>query len=214
MKLEESFREGRIYRVSTRVDLSGALTPPAEKGKPAPKPLSVKGDSAIDYDERLLTVENGEVRKTIRLYGRMDFEQTLGDRPQTEHVAAGGAAAGGDAQNGDQGAVLAGRPADLGRDRSGADGRVHAGPGGDAARPRRPRRRPLERVRGRGARADRHGAHRRRQDRMPAGRRVGEGRPAAGAGDVQRHGARRQRGRPEPAAARRLVFVRSGIELT
>ena len=82
VKLDESFRAGRVYRVSTRVDLSGTLTPPAEKGKPAPKPLTVKGDSAIDYDERLLTVEKGEVRKTIRLYGRMDFERTLGDRPQ------------------------------------------------------------------------------------------------------------------------------------
>ena len=41
------------------MDLTGSLTPPAEKGKPAPKPLAVKGDSAIDYDERLLTVEKG-----------------------------------------------------------------------------------------------------------------------------------------------------------
>jgi hypothetical protein len=82
VKLEESFRAGRVYRVSTRVDLSGSLTPPTEKGQPAPKPVSVKGDSAIDYDERLLTIEEGQVRKTIRLYSRMDFERTLGDRPQ------------------------------------------------------------------------------------------------------------------------------------
>jgi hypothetical protein len=82
VKLEESFHTGRVYRVSTRVDLAGSLTPPTEKGKPAPKPVSVKGDSAIDYDERLLTVEKGQVRKTIRLYSRMDFERTLGDRPQ------------------------------------------------------------------------------------------------------------------------------------
>ncbi len=64
------------------MDLAGSLTPPAEKGQPAPKPLSVKGDSAIDYDERLLTVEQGQVRKSIRLYSRMDFERTLGDRAQ------------------------------------------------------------------------------------------------------------------------------------
>jgi hypothetical protein len=81
VKLEEMPREGRLYRVSTRVDLSGALTPPAEKGKPAPKPVSVKGDSAVDYDERLLTVADGQVRKTIRLYGRLDFHKTIGDRP-------------------------------------------------------------------------------------------------------------------------------------
>ncbi len=82
IRLEETFQEGRVYRLSTRVDLSGTLTPPAEKGQPAPKPLTVKGDSAIDYDERLLAVDKGEVRKTIRLYSRMDFERTLGDRPQ------------------------------------------------------------------------------------------------------------------------------------
>ena len=82
IQLVESFRPGRVYRVSTRVDLAGSLTPPAEKGQPAPKPVGVKGDSAIDYDERLLTVEQGQVRKTIRLYSRMDFQRTLGDRPQ------------------------------------------------------------------------------------------------------------------------------------
>jgi hypothetical protein len=81
VKLEESPREGRLYRVSTRVDLSGTLTPPAEKGKPAPKPVAVKGDSAVDYDERLLTIEDGQVRKTIRLYGRLDFHKTIGERP-------------------------------------------------------------------------------------------------------------------------------------
>jgi len=63
------------------VDLTGTLTPPAEKGQPAPKPVAVKGDSAIEYDERVAAVENGEVRKTVRLYSRMDFEKTLADRP-------------------------------------------------------------------------------------------------------------------------------------
>jgi hypothetical protein len=80
VKLEEPLREGRLYHVSTRVELSGTLTPPVEKGKPADKPVSVKGDSAIDYDERLLSVDGGRVVKTVRLYGRMDFHKTLGDR--------------------------------------------------------------------------------------------------------------------------------------
>jgi hypothetical protein len=82
IKLEETFREGRVYRINTRVDLSGALTPPAEKGQPAPKPVMVKGESAIDYDERLLSVEKNEVRKAVRFYSRMDFDKTLADRPQ------------------------------------------------------------------------------------------------------------------------------------
>ncbi|HVS37656.1 MAG TPA: hypothetical protein VMS17_18990 [Gemmataceae bacterium] len=79
--MTEAIREGRIYRISTRVDLAGTLTPPADKGQPTPKPVSIKGDSAIDYDERLLTVKNGEVHKTIRLYSRIDFNKTLADRP-------------------------------------------------------------------------------------------------------------------------------------
>ncbi len=81
VQLTESWREGRLYRISTRVDLSGVLTPPADKSQPTPKPVSVQGDSAIDYDERLLTIDNGEVRKTIRRYARMEFHKTLADRP-------------------------------------------------------------------------------------------------------------------------------------
>jgi hypothetical protein len=83
VRLEERFPAGYQYRVSTRVDLTGTLTPPAEKDRPAPPPLTIRGDSAIDYDERILDVAgDGRVRKTVRLVRRMDFRRTVGDRPQ------------------------------------------------------------------------------------------------------------------------------------
>jgi hypothetical protein len=81
--LRERFAAGYEYHVSTRVDLSGTLTLPPEKGKPAPKPLSVHGSSAIEYDERILEVgQDHQVRKTVRLCRRTDFRRTVGDRPQ------------------------------------------------------------------------------------------------------------------------------------
>jgi hypothetical protein len=83
VRLREVFTPGYQYHVSTRVDLSGTLTLPAEKGKPAPKPLAVRGDSAIEYDERVLSLGKGsEVVKTARMCRRMDFQRTVGDRPQ------------------------------------------------------------------------------------------------------------------------------------
>jgi hypothetical protein len=81
--LRERFFTGYEYHVSTRVDLSGTLSLPAEKGKPASKPLSVRGNSAIEYDERILDVgQDGQVRKTVRICRRTDFRRTVGDRPQ------------------------------------------------------------------------------------------------------------------------------------
>jgi hypothetical protein len=83
MPLRERFAAGYEYHVRTRVELSGTLTLPAEKGKPAPKPLSVHGSSAIEYDERILDVgADGQVRKTARLCRRTDFRRTVGGRPQ------------------------------------------------------------------------------------------------------------------------------------
>jgi hypothetical protein len=81
--LRERFFAGYEYHVCTRVDLSGTLILPAEKGKPAPKPLSVRGTSAIEYDERILDVgQDGQVRKTVRLCRRTDFRRTIGEQPQ------------------------------------------------------------------------------------------------------------------------------------
>ncbi len=83
IRLQERFPVGYEYHVSTRTDVSGTLTLPSEKDKPAPKPLTVRGTSAIEYDERVLDVgSDGQVRKTARLCRRTDFRRTVGDRPQ------------------------------------------------------------------------------------------------------------------------------------
>jgi hypothetical protein len=83
IRLQEKFFAGYQYHVSVRVDITGTLTLPAEKGKPAPKPLPVRGDSAIEYDERVFDLDaNGGVTKTARICRRVDFQRTIGDSKQ------------------------------------------------------------------------------------------------------------------------------------
>ncbi len=92
ISLRERFHVGYEYHVSTRVDLSGTLNPAPEEAnkgaggkgdKAASKPLSVRGSSAIEYDERILDSGlDNRVRKTVRLCQRTDFRRSVGDRPQ------------------------------------------------------------------------------------------------------------------------------------
>jgi hypothetical protein len=85
--LREQFPPGYQYHVSTRVELSGSLALPAVKGQPAPKSLTVTGDSAIEYDERILTRgADDQVQKTARIYRRIDFQRKVGDRPQQNTI--------------------------------------------------------------------------------------------------------------------------------
>ena len=88
--LRERFPVGYEYHVSSRVDLSGTLmlpssAPAGDKGaaRPAPTPLSVRGTSAIEYDERVLDIgKDNQVVKTVRLCRRTDFRRSVGGRPQ------------------------------------------------------------------------------------------------------------------------------------
>lgn len=83
LTLQEKPRVGAIGNVSVRVELEGTLTPPAEAGKPAPKPVALKGDSALEYDERIHKIgAGGEVTKTVRIYKRMDFRRTVAGQGQ------------------------------------------------------------------------------------------------------------------------------------
>jgi hypothetical protein len=83
IRLQERFPVGYQYHVHTKVDLTGSLTPPAEKGQPAPKPLAIKGEGVIEYDERVLAVGiDGQVQKTMRLCRRTEIKRTLGGQPQ------------------------------------------------------------------------------------------------------------------------------------
>jgi hypothetical protein len=80
IRFQERFTPGYHYHVSGRVELSGSLSLPAEKDQPA-RVLPIAGKSAIEYDERVLAA--GEtVNKTVRVYGRMEFERKVGDQLQ------------------------------------------------------------------------------------------------------------------------------------
>src|SRR5262245_34828696 len=65
VRLREAFAPGYQYHVSSRVELTGKLTLPADKGKP-PQTLEIAGKSAVDYDERILAAKDQRVEKTIR----------------------------------------------------------------------------------------------------------------------------------------------------
>src|SRR5262249_1485597 len=80
------FPAGYTYRVSTRVELSGSLTLPPEKDRPA-RPLAVTGTSAIDYDEVVLAQDGGgQAQKTARLYRRFDLQRKVGDQDQQSTI--------------------------------------------------------------------------------------------------------------------------------
>jgi hypothetical protein len=81
--LREVLPVGYQYHVSTRVELSGTLSLPAEKGQAAPRPLGVSGNSAIEYDERVLQLAtDGTVDKTVRIFRRIDLQRKVGDKLQ------------------------------------------------------------------------------------------------------------------------------------
>jgi hypothetical protein len=86
MRLRESFEPGYQYHVSSRVELAGTLNLPPEKNQ-TPQPLKITGSSAIEYDEKVLQGDRtGEVSRTIRIYRRMDFERTVGNRQQESSI--------------------------------------------------------------------------------------------------------------------------------
>jgi hypothetical protein len=83
IQLREAFSPGYQYHVSTRVELSGSLSLPAAKGQAAAGTLPIKGESAIDYDERVLAVAaDNQVQKTARIYRRIDLQRHVGAEVQ------------------------------------------------------------------------------------------------------------------------------------
>jgi len=82
-RLQEQFTAGLQYHVQTRVDISGKLQPPAMMAKEPPPAITVSGESAIDYSEKILAVDkDGMPNRTARLFSRMDFERTIGKEKQ------------------------------------------------------------------------------------------------------------------------------------
>jgi hypothetical protein len=85
--LREVFAVRCEYHVSCRVELSGSLSLPAEKGQSISRPLSVTGNSNIEYDEKILDPgRNGQGEKTVRIYRRIEFQRKVGDRPQESTI--------------------------------------------------------------------------------------------------------------------------------
>jgi hypothetical protein len=86
IRLRESLPAGLQYHVSSRADLSGSLTLPADKEGKA-KTLPVSGSSIIEYDERILDGDaRGPVEKSLRIYRQMDFKRTVGDQKQASSI--------------------------------------------------------------------------------------------------------------------------------
>jgi hypothetical protein len=82
-RLHEAVTPGSLFHVSTRSEVTGTLNLPAEGDKKAPKSLTVKGESAIEYDERYLAAEtDGQDQKTLRIYTKVDFQRKVGDQDQ------------------------------------------------------------------------------------------------------------------------------------
>ncbi|HLJ96371.1 MAG TPA: hypothetical protein VKU02_24570 [Gemmataceae bacterium] len=87
IRLQEAFPPGYQYHVSSRVELTGTMTLPEEKGQATAKTLAVTGTSAIEYDERILdTAADGQVQKTLRIFRRIDLQRRVGDRPQESTI--------------------------------------------------------------------------------------------------------------------------------
>jgi hypothetical protein len=81
-RLREKLPPGSAYQVSCRVDLSGHLSLPPEKGQAA-RTLTITGTSAIEYDERVLALAaDGQVQRTARLCRRMDFQRKVGTQEE------------------------------------------------------------------------------------------------------------------------------------
>lgn len=84
VRLQEAFPVGYAYEVSSRVELSGNLTVPADGKEPA-RSLTVQGKSALDYQERVLQSTAGQVVRTLRWYRRLEFQRQVG--AQQEQLA-------------------------------------------------------------------------------------------------------------------------------
>ncbi len=84
VRLHESLAPGATYRVNSRVDLSGDLLLPAAAVKDnKPKAMTVRGESVVEYDERILSRDPaGQITKTLRAYQRLDFQRNVGDQLQ------------------------------------------------------------------------------------------------------------------------------------
>lgn len=86
VRLAEAFAPDAQYHVNCRVNISGWLSLPPEKGQTTPKKLDVKGESRVEYDERILEVKQQRVERTVRFYDRLDFRREVGNEKQQSNL--------------------------------------------------------------------------------------------------------------------------------
>jgi hypothetical protein len=87
--LREMHQVGTQHKVSCRVELSGTLTLPLEKGQSVAKTLKVTGSSTLDYHERILALNKDlQVDRTIRQYRKLDFQRKVGEQAQQSSLRA------------------------------------------------------------------------------------------------------------------------------
>jgi hypothetical protein len=84
MQMREAFATGGQYHVAIREDASGELRLPSEGVKPAPPPLKIRGQGALEYDERILDAgtAGNPAPRTLRIYRRVELERTVDDQIQ------------------------------------------------------------------------------------------------------------------------------------
>ncbi len=83
IRLKEDFPPGYQYHVSGRTELSGQMTLSPQKDQKEPKLLPLTGESALEYDERILKADKeGQVDKTLRVYRGLALHRKVGDQPQ------------------------------------------------------------------------------------------------------------------------------------
>lgn len=81
--IREQFSVGNQHKVQSRAEIQGSLTLPSNKDAAKGKTLTISGHSAIDYEEKFLSLDkNDHVEKTLRIFGRMSFSRDLGNVKQ------------------------------------------------------------------------------------------------------------------------------------
>jgi hypothetical protein len=80
--IREDFNPGYQYHVTCRVNIKGELVVPAEKEKDPSVHVPVVGLSKINYDERILTIKDGKVDRSVRYYQEMKFERQAAKNEQ------------------------------------------------------------------------------------------------------------------------------------
>jgi len=80
VRLVEKSTPDTVYQVYSTAVIDGYLMTPVAKDRP-PERIKISGKSQIDYSERILRPDPREAdHKSLRVYERIDFRKTAGDR--------------------------------------------------------------------------------------------------------------------------------------